>query len=366
MSVNKLRPREPNPELVQHYIRKFEDVSGKADRELGELFRQLPDNVQYNHILRKVRKLNSYYGTRVWNLEGMAERILTLNIDSKLTKGLPEVVNEIALSPTKDGVIRENYSFASKYCSWHQPDDYPIFDSFVGIILEAYQHWDGFTDLGIENLRNYPIFKEIIFDFQKRYKLQEFSIKDLDKFLWLYGIDYDRENKQVQSQLSNTLQPMRYTLAGRPRSNRDSSTSISAYEEFWSQLIAKCKERNAPGQHLNPNKDSWLTFTIQRFLFGYGYLVGFDKCVLRVNIMGFKEKTHTIFDTFYSQRHEIETEIGAELVWEPLLTSCRIDQVVNRHNIRDRERWPELQESMVTGMIKFVNCFEPRIYKLII
>jgi len=57
----------------------------------------------------------------------LAEHILSRNIDAKLRDESLELVGEIARIEI-NGKLRNNYSFASKYCHWHQPEKYPIIE----------------------------------------------------------------------------------------------------------------------------------------------------------------------------------------------------------------------------------------------
>jgi hypothetical protein len=186
------RPEEPTPALVRQYVRSFDAGSaGLADRALTELFGAFPENRLYEHVLLKVVALNSLYNTYILNLAPVADHIWRHNIDPKLAQGAPELVNEIALTPHKDGKIRRNYSFATKYCAWHNPDAYPIFDSYVEKLIWEYQRFDKFSDFRRGDLtNNYPTYKYTLEAFRQRYRLMDFSFKDLDKFLWGYGKAY--------------------------------------------------------------------------------------------------------------------------------------------------------------------------------
>ena len=99
------------------------------------------------------------------------------------------------------GKIRRNYSFASKYCSWHAPNTYPIYDSFVDQLLWAYQKQENFATFKREELLQYVRYREILDKFREHYALRQFSYKDLDKFLWLYS----RETFALVSQDSASL-----------------------------------------------------------------------------------------------------------------------------------------------------------------
>lgn len=186
------QPQTPTPELVRQYIRKFDEGrDGLVDKALLELFRAFPANVRLEHILFKVLGLNSLYSTGIIAVRPIAKHILNLDIDARLAQGAPELVNEIARTPVDDGKIRRNYSFATKYCSWHMPEAYPIFDSVVGKLISEYQRMDRFADyVWQRELTDYGTFRRAVEAFRDRYGLAEFSFKELDKFLWLYGKEF--------------------------------------------------------------------------------------------------------------------------------------------------------------------------------
>jgi hypothetical protein len=64
----------------------------------------------------------------------VAKHICDLDIDQKIEQGLPEVVNQIA-SVEIAGKKRCNYSFATKFCSFHVPGAYPKFDGFAETLV---------------------------------------------------------------------------------------------------------------------------------------------------------------------------------------------------------------------------------------
>src|SRR3990172_2016078 len=95
---------------------------------MSELFGKYPSNQKLRDILIKATALNSLYNTNIYATVKLAKHILNKNIDAKLRDGSPELVDEIAHVEI-NGKLRNNYSFASKYCHWHQPEMYPIYDS---------------------------------------------------------------------------------------------------------------------------------------------------------------------------------------------------------------------------------------------
>ena len=98
-------------------------------------------------------------------------------------------MNDIALITIK-GRTRNFYSFASKYCSHHKPDSFPIFDSFVETMLVHYQSVDAFDDFSKDDLKYYTRFIEIIKRFQSFYELDKFTLREIDIYLWLAGKEY--------------------------------------------------------------------------------------------------------------------------------------------------------------------------------
>lgn len=372
MSSNYLRPLEPKPELVMQYIRKFDEGDdGHADDALSELFHQYPENTRLEHILLKVTTLNALYSTFINTIDLVptANHILSLDIDAKLLQGLPELVDEITLTRMKNGRIRRNYVFATKYCGWHNPFEYPIFDKYVGIILDAYQQWERFSHFQPEDLRSYPTFKEIIESFRTYYNLQKFSIKDLDKFLWLYGKDYEEENKRAKTQLRATNLKEQYVPSPKSVSTLNRSTNQSEHQEFWSLLIEKCENRNAPGTNRSPSVVNWQYALTASSGLTHNYIIFYGKGAINLYIdLRDKEKNKRIFDELYLLKDEIETEIGAALSWERNddNRACRIVHFLKVGNFRDRESWSELQDDMISAMIKFVDCFKPRINNLAI
>ncbi len=181
-------PEAPTDRLLQHYLAAFraDERYFLADQAIIQLVAQFPQNTHLEHILLKVTTINDLYGTNIYATFAMAHHIHTLGIDSALRAADTEIVNQIA-AVTFSGKPRNVFSFASKYCSWHDPLNYPLYDSYVEKLLLAYRRKDAFSVFQKTDLRHYASYKRIVSDFRAHYRLAQFSFKDLDKFLWLYG-----------------------------------------------------------------------------------------------------------------------------------------------------------------------------------
>ena len=181
-------PENPTEQLVQHYLDVFhaDERYFLADKAILELVEQFRDNTTLQHILLKVTAINDLYGTNIYATFKMAHHIHTLRIDPELAAASTDIVDKIAAVTFSDKP-RNVFSFESKYCSWHDPQNYPLYDYYVEKLLLAYRRKDKFAKFKNADLRKYGHYKNIVSRFRDHYQLGRFSFKELDKFLWLYG-----------------------------------------------------------------------------------------------------------------------------------------------------------------------------------
>jgi hypothetical protein len=180
-----IKPGKPNPEFVAKYTKKNINNSFKiVDSTLSLLFTTFPNNREIEHILIKVSTLNDLYATRIYAVGSLAYNIQRLNIDPLLEEENLSCVDLI----DKNGLEKRSvYSFATKYCSWHKPDIFPIFDQYVAAILWHFSNHELNQALPESALRNYSTFCNLLLSYRQHFGLMDFSIKEIDKFLWSYG-----------------------------------------------------------------------------------------------------------------------------------------------------------------------------------
>lgn len=194
MRVSRDVLRSPTPDDVVEISRKFGREYGPMEWILQELFDKFPENARFAEVIVKTKVLNTLYNTQIRAVNVVAQHICEHAIDSQLRAGRPEVVQLVAtVQLTKK--IRCNLSFASKYCSWHNPSAYPIFDKNVNACLWYYKNLkDRFsvtlTDRSIhfkKDEKDYPKFVAIVDAFRDAYGLSSFTYKEIDKLLWYLG-----------------------------------------------------------------------------------------------------------------------------------------------------------------------------------
>lgn len=182
----------PDEKTIREYLDKWETLERDklVESAISRLFLELcPNNTDIESVLLKVSTLNDFYSTNIYDTYSVGKHILRLNIDARLANDDLHLVNEIA-KVSINGKVRNFYSFASKYCRHHCPNTYPIYDSFVDKMLKHYRKTDKFEEFRNEEMKSYPRFIEIIKSLRDFYGVTEFSLRELDIFLWLAGKDY--------------------------------------------------------------------------------------------------------------------------------------------------------------------------------
>ena len=173
------------------------------------------DYSSIDNILIKVIILNNRYRTRLNDsntdkkgimpsVTQVAECILKYENKGRFSNcGTIEQVVELVEDFRKEFIDNnEPYSFITKYCSFRLPDlDVPIVDGYVKGLLYYYQFSDEIDDSYSQpKFGEYKEFCNAYDSFIKRHRLCELeynsrklTIKDIDKYLWLYAKEKEKE-----------------------------------------------------------------------------------------------------------------------------------------------------------------------------
>ena len=183
---------KPTTKEVNKYLRLWDTLENYVLQEdaLDKLFfNTYPLNEDISEILVKAAALNDFYSTNIFSIFSVAKHIHNLKMDTRLKVKDPSLVNDIA-QVDMNGKIKNLYSFASKYCSHHDPINYPIYDIYVEKVLMALNKRDKFSKFNKKDLKDYKRFKEIIIEFRKYYGLDEFNLKQIDRYIWQLGKEF--------------------------------------------------------------------------------------------------------------------------------------------------------------------------------
>lgn len=183
----------PNKDIIKEYLVKWDNLEEHyiwQESSLDKLFhKDYKYNTDLNEILIKCSCLNDFYSTNIFLIYPVAKNIFDLKIDKRLEQGDPSLVNDIS-RVNISGKEKTFYSFASKYCSHHNNIEFPIYDYFVDRMLVYFQKKDKFSNFKRDDLKDYVKFKSILIDFKKFYDIDEFNLRDIDKYLWIAGKEY--------------------------------------------------------------------------------------------------------------------------------------------------------------------------------
>lgn len=178
----------------QHRLVEESANYGKEGLIIRNVLNAYPKHDDLNTIAMKIAVIDvtnsthlSQYKSQL-SLYDLAKVILDIpNFDDRLAAGDPELVNIIAKNI---GAINM-FSFASKYCTYHNVevyhrDDYSIFD---GIVKESLPNYiDGLTKHKLDIWRaeyNYVTFNECIGKLLDEYNIHiPFRRRKFDHFLW--------------------------------------------------------------------------------------------------------------------------------------------------------------------------------------
>lgn len=187
----------PNKEIIEEYLTKWENLEDHyiwQESSLDKLFHEdYKLNTDLNEILIKCSCLNDFYSTNIFLIYPVAKNIFNLNIDKRLEEGDASLVNDIA-NVEISGKQKHFYSFASKYCSHHNAIQFPIYDYFVEKMLLYFKKKDKFSNFHKEDLKNYTKFRNVLLEFKKFYDIDEYNLRDIDKYLWISGKEYFPKN----------------------------------------------------------------------------------------------------------------------------------------------------------------------------
>ena len=189
MSEQTHRIEQPTVESVNDCLQKWGTLEKYKLQEecLDLLFRELcPWNDEITSVLLKVSALNDFYSTNIFDTHSVAKHIVAIDASERILEGDATLVNELALIEV-GGKRRNFYSFATKYCNHHNREAFPIYDRYVDKMLKHFRRVDSFAEFRPEDLKSYVSFVNIIRTFRSSYSLDQFSLREIDIYLWIAG-----------------------------------------------------------------------------------------------------------------------------------------------------------------------------------
>lgn len=201
---------------AQNALKAYAKMETYAIQEdiLQRLVKEYPGHKNRAAVEVKVKLLNLLYSTHILATNRMTTHICGIyDIDSRMKRGDRSLVKEIACLTIEDKDY-DFYSFATKYCAFHNPKAYPIYDIIVtGVFSRLFE--DGnlnpfvYTrEQGVKNgytkssftakLRDYGFYVTVYNCFMEQYGLKDkLTYREVDAYLWgaykVAGLDFEIE-----------------------------------------------------------------------------------------------------------------------------------------------------------------------------
>ena len=194
----------PTPEIIEQYNSFWNATEGKPGNWLVTLFQgqgvsDIRDNISQEELeecgvndseilaLQNkedvgafLKKINAVYHTRI------AAEPIANNLS---WASLKEMEFDTFVARCKTYARKSAYSFASKVFSFLKSDEYPIIDSITATLLARYLEDAGkMPDHAPKSSwGKYKNYKDAYDVFREHYRLEDFTYKQIDIFLWTYG-----------------------------------------------------------------------------------------------------------------------------------------------------------------------------------
>ena len=142
-------------------------------------------------------------------------------------------------------------------------------------------------------------------------------------------------------------------------------------KEFWTQLLEKVKEKTRLHQNVSPSIYSWIGTGAGKSGISYNYVITYSYASCEIYLDRGKEFVEPNinkirFDELYKHKDVIEKEFGEKLIWERLdnRRASRISVVFEGVSLRDKDKWDEIQNTMINAMIRMEKAFKKYIRQL--
>ncbi len=140
------------------------------------------------------------------------------------------------------------------------------------------------------------------------------------------------------------------------------------YLEFWTQLFERLKSKTQLFSSMTPNKKSWVTTGAGISGINYGFALTKDWVKVAIVIKNSdKDFNKRVFKDLEKNRDEITREFGENLSWE-LKPESKYSAINRTYEIgeylNDPDRWIEVQDILIDGMVQMEQAFKPWIARI--
>lgn len=137
--------------------------------------------------------------------------------------------------------------------------------------------------------------------------------------------------------------------------------------EFWRQLLERANQRTNLHARVSPCKDNWLGAGSGMSGLAFNYVIRMDGGQVELFInAGEADLNKQLYDQFFEAKDQIEEQFGEPLEWQRMdqRKGSRIAYYFTSGGLKDRERWPQIQDDMADAMVRLENALKPHIRRL--
>jgi len=139
--------------------------------------------------------------------------------------------------------------------------------------------------------------------------------------------------------------------------------------KFWESLLEKSKLKTPLHSNITPNIWSWIGAGAGKRGLSYQYCITYKFGTIELYIdrgKDSKEENKRIFDVLHSHKKAIEKIFKGKLEWQRLNNNraSRIRKDYVYAGLNDKDKWDELQDDMIDGMIRFERALKKYIAAL--
>lgn len=139
--------------------------------------------------------------------------------------------------------------------------------------------------------------------------------------------------------------------------------------EFWKGLLERSKEKTKLFATKSPGRYQYISTGAGRAGVNFVYCIFRDSGRVELYINADQDTgagSKKIFDALALQKEAIEKEFGAPLDWDRLdgKKPARISTVFRVGGFTNPDKWPELQEQMIDGMIRLDKAIRGRLAEI--
>ncbi|MBP3253034.1 MAG: hypothetical protein J6M30_00785 [Bacteroidales bacterium] len=185
---------------------KKQSAYGPTEDAVARVFNNKSHFLDESDLMIKTAVLNDFYSTNIRDVWAVMKHYKTVkDLGKRLQQGDISLVKELTPVKVHDNKtggtkIINFYSFATKFCCQHNKEAFPIYDSIADDMLRKFRNRDKFFKFSNGDLKNYAKYVEVYKVFQTYYKLDKYSFREIDWYLWLTGKDINGSIKITEEQ----------------------------------------------------------------------------------------------------------------------------------------------------------------------